>query len=253
MRLKDKVALITGAGSGMGRAGAQLFAAEGARVVVVDINDAAAKETVETVRANGGDAVAVTGDVSRAEDNEAAVRIAVETYGGLDIAWANAGLPQAFRSITEIEADEFDRLMGVNARGPWLGARAALPAMKERGGGSFIITASLSGLKGRPDASAYQASKGAATMLTRSLAREFGPHGIRVNAVCPLAAETPMWAQFMDNYLDKDEAAVTFAKAVPLGRLAYPEDIAKAALFFASDDSVFISGVNLPVDGGSAA
>jgi 3-oxoacyl-[acyl-carrier protein] reductase len=253
MRLKDKVVLITGAGSGIGRAGAELFAAEGARVVVADINDAGAKETVDLVRGRGGEAVAVVGDVGRAEDNEAAVRTALDTYGGLDVVWANAGLPQAFRSITEVEPDEFDRIMAVNARGPWLAARAALPVLRERGGGSFIITASLSGLKGRPDASAYQASKGAATMLTKSLAREFGPFQIRVNSVCPLAAETPMWAKFMDNYMDKDEAAVVFAKAVPLERLATADDVAKAALFFASDDSTFVTGVNLPVDGGSLA
>jgi len=253
MRLKDKVALITGAGSGMGRAGAELFAAEGARVVVVDINETGAKETVAQVQSNGGEALAVTGDVGKVEDNEAAVQAAVENYGGLDILWANAGLPQAFRSITDIEPDEFDSLMAVNARGPWLAARAALPVLRARGGGSFIITASISGLKGRPDASAYQTSKGAAVMLTRSLAKEFGQYGIRVNSVCPLASETPMWAKFMDNYMDKDQAAEVFAKAVPLNRLAFPEDIAKAALFFASDDSVFVSGVNLPVDGGLSA
>jgi 3-oxoacyl-[acyl-carrier protein] reductase len=253
MRLKDKVALITGAGSGMGRAGAELFAAEGARVVVVDINETGAKETVAQVQSNGGEALAVTGDVGKVEDNEAAVQAAVENYGGLDILWANAGLPQAFRSITDIEPDEFDSLMAVNARGPWLAARAALPVLRARGGGSFIITASISGLKGRPDASAYQTSKGAAVRLTRSLAKEFGQYGIRVNSVCPLASETPMWAKFMDNYMDKDQAAEVFAKAVPLNRLAFPEDIAKAALFFASDDSVFVSGVNLPVDGGLSA
>lgn len=253
MRLKDKVVVITGAGSGMGRAGATLFASEGAKVVVADIDLAGAEQTVKEVVAAGGEAVAVRMDAGSEQDNAAVIATAVDSYGRLDVVWANAGIPQAFRSILEIQPDEFDLLMAVNARGPWLAARAALPVMREQRSGSFIITASLSGLKGRPDATAYQASKGAAVMLTRSLAREFGRDGIRVNAVCPLATETPMWGKFMEGYLDKDEAAVEFAKAVPLNRLAYPEDIAKAALFFASDDSEFVSGVNLPVDGGSFA
>lgn len=253
MRLQDKVVIITGAGSGMGRAGATLFAAEGAKVVVADIDKAGADQTVKEVIAAGGEAIAVQMDAGSQQDNERVVRAAVDTYGGLDVVWANAGLPQAFRSILEIDPGEFDQLMAVNARGPWLAARAALPVMQQKRAGSFIITASLSGLKGRADASAYQASKGAAVMLTRSLAREFGRDGIRVNSICPLATETPMWGKFMEGYLDKDEAAVEFAKAIPLNRLAYPEDIAKAALFFASDDSSFVSGVNLPVDGGAFA
>lgn len=253
MRLQNKVAVITGAGSGFGREGALLFAAEGARLVLTDVADKGLRDTVEQVVAAGGEAVAVHGDAVSVADNEAAVQAAVDTYGGLDVVWANAGVPQSFRPITEIDPDEFDRIQAVNARGPWLAARAALPALKARGGGSFVITASLSGLKGRPDATAYQTSKGAAVMLTKSLAKEFGPFNIRVNSVCPLAAETPMWAQFMENYMDSDEAAKTFAAAVPLGRLATPRDIANAALFLACDESSFVTGVNLPVDGGAAA
>ena len=253
MRLEGKVAVITGAASGMGRAGAKRFAAEGAAVVVADLNDAGAKEVADEIVAAGGTAASLKCDVTDPADNDAVVAHARENYGGLDIFWANAGMPQAFRPITEIEPEEFDKLMGVNARAPWLGARSALPALRDRQGGSFIVTASLSGMKGRPDASAYQPSKGAAVMLVRSLAKEFGQYGIRVNSVCPIASETPMWSKFMHNYMDKDEAAKVFAQGIPLNRLAEPEDIANAALFFASSDSAYVTGVNLPVDGGSSA
>jgi 3-oxoacyl-[acyl-carrier protein] reductase len=253
MILAGKVAVITGAASGMGRAGALRFAREGAKVVVADLNEAGAKEVVEQIADAGGAATALRCDVSTAEDNIAAVRLATDSYGGLDVFWANAGLPQAFRKITEIDVEEFDKLIAVNARAPWLGAKAALPALRARGGGSFILTASLSGLKGRPDATAYQTSKGAATMLVKSLAKEFGPYGIRVNSVCPIASETPMWSQFMNGYLEPAKAAKVFAQGIPLGRLAEPEDVAGAALFLAGPDSAYISGVNLPVDGGSSA
>ena len=253
MRLEGKVAVITGAASGFGRAGAVRFAAEGAAVVVTDLDGDGLDETLAQVAHAGGRGVASVGDVTSAADNEAAVALAERTYGGLDVMWANAGVPQSFRPIGEIEPEEFDRIQAVNARGPWLGARAALPAMRRRGGGSFVITASLSGLKARPDATAYQTSKGSAVMLTRSLSREFAPHNVRVNSVCPLAAETPMWAKFMDNYMELDEASKVFAAAVPLGRLATVDDIVNAALFLAGDESSFITGVNLPVDGGAAA
>ncbi|NMO88265.1 SDR family NAD(P)-dependent oxidoreductase [Actinomycetospora sp. TBRC 11914] len=253
MRLADRVAVITGAGSGMGRAGAELFAAEGAAVVVVDRDAAGAQATTAAVEAAGGRAVTVVADIAEADGNEAAVAAATAQFGGLDVFWANAGVAAPFRPVSDIEPGEFDRLMAVNARGPWLGARAALPALRRRGGGAVVITASLSGLKGRADASAYQASKGATVMLTRSLAREFGPLGIRVNSVCPVASVTAMWPTLMAGYADPDDAAVDFARAVPLGRLATPEDVARAALFLASDDAAFVTGVNLPVDGGASA
>jgi 3-oxoacyl-[acyl-carrier protein] reductase len=253
MRLDGRVVVITGAGSGMGRAGAVLFAAEGAAVVVVDRDAEGAAATVQQVVDAGGRAAPVVADVSTVEGNESAVASAVAAFGGLDVFWANAGIASPFRPITEIDPADFDRLSAVNARGPWLGARAALPALRARGGGSIVVTASLSGLKGRADTSAYQSSKGATVMLVRSLAREFGPLGVRVNSVCPIASLTPMWPQLMAGYGDPDEAAAQFAAAVPLGRLASPDDVARAALFLASDDAAFITGVNLPVDGGASA
>lgn len=167
--------------------------------------------------------------------------------------WANAGIAQAFTPIEQIGLDDFDRLMAINAKGPWLTARQALPTLREGGGGSIVITASLSGLKARPNLSAYQTSKGAAVMLTQSLAAEFAPLGIRVNSVCPVAAETPMLPEFSGVGGDPDAFHQAVTAAVPLGRLAQPKDVASAALYLASEEAAMVTGVNFPVDGGSMA
>lgn len=252
MRLNEKIAVITGAGSGMGRAGATLFAGEGARVLVADLNEKAAAETVALVTQAGGEAVAVTGDVSTVEGNDTIVAAALDAFGGIDIFWANAGVPAAMSPLAEQSSDFFDVLMRVNAKGPWLGARSAMPVLRTRPGASFIITASLSGFQARPNNSAYSTSKGAAIQLARALAVEFAPE-VRVNSLAPVSAETPMLKQFMAAQTDMDASIDAQRKGVPLGRLAFAEDIARAALFFASDDSAFITGVNLPVDGGISA
>lgn len=250
-RLAGKTAVITGAANGMGLAGAHLFAAAGANVVLTDLNEDRLRTAVESIESTGGTARYSVGDASSDVDNIRAVADATDNFGGLDIFWANAGIPQEFTSISDTSVEDFDRLMRINARGPWSGARAAKPALKARGGGSIVITASLSGIKARADLAAYQASKGAAVMLTRSLARELAPLRIRVNAVCPLAAATQMWEQFLGPDADIESATAAAAAAVPLGRLTEPEDVANAALFLASDESSFITGVNLPVDGGA--
>ncbi|MGP3533153.1 SDR family NAD(P)-dependent oxidoreductase [Microbacterium sp. RD1] len=253
MRLTDKTAIITGAGNGMGLAGARLFAAEGANVLLTDIDESLLSAAVDSIRAEGGSAHYVVADASSEADNDAAVAEAVQRFGGLDIVWANAGIPQTFTSITDTTVEQFDRLMAINARGPWLAARSAKQALIERGGGSIVITASLSGLKARADLAGYQTSKGAAVMLTRSLARELAPFRIRVNSVCPLAANTQMWGQFLGEGADIEAATAAAVANVPLGRLTEASDVAHAALFLASSESSFITGVNLPVDGGSLA
>ncbi|HWL76514.1 glucose 1-dehydrogenase [Microbacterium sp.] len=252
MRLNNEVALITGGGSGMGRAGAIRFAAEGARVVVVDINQQAAEETRDLIAQAGGEAIAVRADAASAADNEAAVAAAIERFGKLTIVWANAGIPAPATPIEETAPETFDRLFAVNSRGPWLAARAAAPALREAGGGSIVITASLSGLKGRPGNSAYASSKGAAAMLTKALAVEFAPD-IRVNSVCPVATDTPMLPEFTKTAPDPDAARDKVVSGIPMKRLATADDIANAALFLASSEAAMITGHNLPVDGGSLA
>ena len=252
MKLHGKVAVITGAGSGMGRAGALLFAQEGAQIVVADRDETAARETAELVRSKGGEASTVVADVTTLEGNETIVRGAVEAFGGVDVFWANAGVAAPMSPLAEQSIDFFDTLMAVNAKGPWLGARAAMPFMQQRPGASFIITASLSGFRARPNNSAYSTSKGAAIQLTRALSIEFAPQ-VRVNSVAPVSTETPMLRTFMEHQ-DDIEATINAQRAgVPLGRLAQAGDVAKAALFFASTDSEFITGVTLPIDGGISA
>ena len=237
--VEDKVIIITGGGSGMGRAGARLFASEGALVVVADIDGNRAKETEEEVRAAGGTCLGVRYDATSSADSRDLVARTIETYGKLDVAWANAGLPAPFATVEAYDEDLMDRLLAVNIKGPWLLAKHAAPALKESKG-SFIITASLSGLKG------------GAVMLTRALAKEFAPFNVRVNSLCPVAADTPMLPQFLDEsggLMSVEELAA----GIPMGRLATAEDVAQAALFFASDLSTFVTGVTMAVDGGTSA
>lgn len=251
MLLKDHVSIITGAASGMGKAGAKLFADHGARIVVADINKDGATEVANSINAAGGNASAVHYDATSSSDTRDLVSFAKDTYGKIDSAWANAGLAAPFSAIEDYNEELFDRLMSVNIKGPWYLARYAAKELAETRG-SFLITASLSGLKGRAHHSGYQAAKGGAVMLTRSLAKEFAPLGVRVNSVCPVAADTPMLPEFLNadgELMSRGELAA----GIPLGRLAEAEDVAKAALFFVSDLSAFITGVNLPVDGGASA
>lgn len=249
--LQDKVVIITGGASGMGRAGARLFAEEGAAVVVADLNEEQARETEKEVISAGGTCKGVRYDATSSSATAELVETTLAEFGRLDVAWANAGLAAPFATVEAYDEDLFDRLLAVNVKGPWLMAKHAAPSLKAARG-SLLITASLSGLKGRAHHSGYQAAKGAAVMLTRALAKEFAPDGVRVNSLCPVAADTPMLPQF----LDKAGALMSredLAAGIPMGRLATAEDVARAALFFASDLSQFVTGVNLPVDGGTSA
>lgn len=248
MRLKDEVAVITGAGSGMGQAGAVRFAQEGAAVVVVDLNGEAAEKTAQEIRNNGGRAIAVAADISGLEGNEKAVNAALEEFGKLSIVWANAGLATKVQPLAESDEAVFRRMQDVNVYGPWNMARVAMPHLaKEKG--SMLITASLSGLTARPGNSAYSATKGAAVQLTRALAIEFAPD-VRVNSICPVATQTPMQDVFTPGGL-KDEIQPKIIAGIPMQRLAVPEDMANAALFLVSREAGMITGHNLPVDGGS--
>jgi 3-oxoacyl-[acyl-carrier protein] reductase len=247
--LSGKVAIVTGGGSGMGRASALRMAAAGARVVIADLDGATAEAVNKEVADAGGTACAVRADVTSAEDTERMVRAASDEYGGVDVLMCNAGLAQRPTPIEKIPEDEFDRVMAVNAKGPWLCVRAALPALRARGGGSIIITGSTMGVRTRPNFSAYAPSKAAANHLARTLSLELAGENIRVNCLAPVATDTPMLAEFIGDR-DYDEGRAAFIGTVPLGRLATAEDVAAAAVFLASDDAAFLTGVELPVDGG---
>jgi NAD(P)-dependent dehydrogenase (short-subunit alcohol dehydrogenase family) len=249
MRLQDKVTIITGAGGGMGRVAAQLFAAEGARVVVAEYGEAAGRETVDIVQNAGGDATFVRADVSNEADARAMVDHAVATYGRVDCLYNNAGvMPEADHSVTDTDVETWDAVMAVNVRGVYLGCKYAIPAMIEAGGGSIINIASFVAILGcSVPQDAYTASKGAVLSLTRSLAVQFGPNGIRTNAICPGPVETPL---LMD-WLVKDEEAKRIRLARnPTGRFGKPEEIVQLAVYLASDESRWTNGASLVVDGG---
>jgi NAD(P)-dependent dehydrogenase (short-subunit alcohol dehydrogenase family) len=249
MRLADKVTIITGAGGGMGRVASQLFAKEGAKVVVAEYSEAAGEETVGLVRAAGGDATFIKVDVSRESDAKAMVDHALATYGRLDCLYNNAGImPEADHSVTDTDVATWDSVMAVNVRGVFLGCKFAIPAMQAGGGGSIINIASFVALVGcSVPQDAYTASKGAVLSLTRSLAVQYGPKGIRANAICPGPVETPL---LMD-WLVKDEAAkrVRLARN-PTGRFGKPEEIVHMAVYLASDESRWTNGASLVIDGG---
>jgi NAD(P)-dependent dehydrogenase (short-subunit alcohol dehydrogenase family) len=249
MRLDGKVTIITGAGGGMGRVAAQMFGAQGARVVVAEYGEAAGAETVELVRAAGGEATFVRTDVSSATDAKAMVDHAVTTYGRLDCLYNNAGvMPEADHSVTDTDVETWDAVMAVNVRGVFLGCKYAVPAMIAAGGGSIINIASFVAILGcSVPQDAYTASKGAVLSLTRSLAVQFGPDGIRTNAICPGPVETPL---LMD-WLVKDEKAKQLRLARnPTGRFGKPEEIVQLAIYLASDESRWTNGASLVVDGG---
>src|SRR6266550_3224183 len=250
MRLKDKVAIITGAGSGIGAATAVAMAAEGARVVVADVNEAGAKTTVQKIEGAGGHAVAMTADVTRAADNQALVERAVAAWGRLDIYFANAGVPQWKTDVEEVDEKTFDTIFDVNVKGVYLGAKYALPVMKRARRGVFLITASTAAIRPRPGGQIYAASKGAVVTLAKALALEVAPHGVRVVAIAPVATHTPMLPIFMGKQRVDAEGLARYEKTVPLGRLNQPEDIASAAVFLASDEAAMITGSVLEVDGG---
>ncbi len=249
MRLQDKVAIITGAGGGMGRTAALMFAGQGARVVVAEYGEAAGQETVRQVAAAGGQASFVKVDVSAEADAQAMVDHAVSTWGRVDVLYNNAGvMPEADHSVTDTTVDVWDQVMAVNVRGVFLGCKYAIPRMIEGGGGSIINIASFVALVGcSVPQDAYTASKGALLALTRSLAVQFGPNGVRTNAICPGPVETPM---LMD-WLVKDEEAKRIRLARnPTGRFGKPEEIVNMAIYLASDESRWTNGAQLVVDGG---
>ncbi len=249
MRLENKVALVTGAGSGFGEGIAKRFAAEGAKVACVDLKAEAADRVADEISAAGGAALAVAADVSRRADSQAMIERAVEAYGRLDILVNNAGISHRNQPLLEVSEEELDRVYAVNVKAIYLAAYTAVPLFRAQGGGAIINTSSTAGLRPRPGLSWYNASKGAVNILTKSMAVELAPDRIRVNALCPVAGETPLLETFMGKP-DSEAARAPFIGSIPLGRLSTPEDIANAALYLASDEASMITGVLLEVDGG---
>jgi NAD(P)-dependent dehydrogenase (short-subunit alcohol dehydrogenase family) len=248
MLLDGKVAIVTGAGSGIGRASAVRFAAEGASVVAADVRGPKVAETVTMIESDGGRAVACTADVADAADVERMVATALDAFGGLDTLFNNAGTIRPGTAVALPEAD-WDLVMSVNVRSVFLGAKYAVPAMIERGGGTIVSTASVSGLGGDPAGVAYSASKAAVINLTRSLAIDHARHAIRVNCICPGAIDTPP----VGRMLADPEARARAERAHPLGRIGRPDDIAAAAVWLCSEESSWITGHALVVDGGLTA
>ena len=250
-RLRDKTALITGAGMGIGREAARLFAREGARVIVADIDEAAARETVRQVEAEGGAAVAVVGDVALEADVERMVDDGVGRFGGLDVLYCNAGVLWKDRDRSVLETDEkwWDRVMAINLKSVFWVTKHGIPHLRRAGGGSIIMMGSVSALAGFTRAQdAYTAAKGALISLTKSLAIQFARDNIRCNVIHPGIVDTPLQAPYLTEAIRKE-----FEAGIPLGRIAKPREIANVALFLASDESSFMTGAELVVDGGFTA
>jgi len=249
MRLKDKIALVTGAASGFGEGIARRYAEEGARVIVNDLNSDGGERVVADIRAAGGQAVFIAADVSKNDDVKRLVDASIAAFGGLHIIVNNAGTTHRNRPMLEVTEAEFDRIYAVNVKSLFLTAQHAVPYFRQQGGGCFITIASTAGVRPRPGLTWYNGSKGAAIVTSRSMAAELGPDGIRVNVINPVAGVTPLLAQFMGGE-DTPEIRARFIAGIPLGRLSQPLDIANAALYLASDEAEFITGACLEVDGG---
>lgn len=245
MRLKDKVALVTGGGQGFGQGIVERFVREGARVAVVDLNPEPARQVAAAL---GASAIALVADVARAEAVDAAVHATVQAFGRLDILVNNAGISHRNQPMLDVTEEEFDRVFAVNVKSIYLTAKAAVPVFRAQGGGVICNIGSTAGIRPRPGLTWYNASKGAVNLMSKSMAVELAPDRVRVNAIAPVAGETPLLATFMGE--DTPEKRAAFKASIPWGRLSQPDDIAAAAVFLCSDEAEMVTGTVLQVDGG---
>lgn len=250
-RLEGKVAVITGGAGGIGRAAGKMFVAEGADVLLVDVDEVALAQACEEIGSNR--VSYCVADVTDAADNQRMAATATERYGGIDVFLANAGIEGDVASILDYDEARFDQVLAVNVKGPFLGLRAVVPEMEKRGGGSVVITSSVAGVGGSPSVAPYVTSKHAVIGLMKSAALDFAPKKIRVNTVNPSPVETRMMRSLEAGMGDAEAAKAAMTASIPLGRYAEPDDIAKLMLFLASDDSEFITGSVYMADGGWSA
>jgi 3-oxoacyl-[acyl-carrier protein] reductase len=248
MRLKDKVAVITGAGSGFGAGIAERFAEEGASVVVNDVNDANGQRVAKAIREAGGKAAYLHADVASGADTAGLLAGALKNFGKVDIVVNNAGVSHRNQPLLDVTEAEFDRVFAINVKGVYWSAQHFVPYFRKQGGGTFVNIASTAGVRPRPGLAWYNGSKGALIVISKTMAVELAPDKIRVNCINPVAGETPLLATFMGQ--DTPQMREKFVSTIPLGRLSQPLDIANAALFLASDEAGFITGACLEVDGG---
>jgi len=254
MKLKGKVSIITGAGSGIGKASAELFAAEGSMVVVCDINAEAGEEVAQKIKDSGGEAAFLKVDVASGDDAKRMIDTTVDSYGRLDILFNNAGV--AGETLDDTTEEKFRKVIDINLTGPFLACMYATPQMRRQGGGTFINTGSIGGLQAMGRSPAYTASKGGLVMLTRALARNLAKDNIRANCICPGAVDTGLTDAFMGSPATEEERRkrqATRLSRIPMGRAAKPEEIASVALFLASDEAAYITGAALRADGGILA
>jgi NAD(P)-dependent dehydrogenase (short-subunit alcohol dehydrogenase family) len=249
-RFEDKVAFITGAGSGIGRATAIAFAREGAGVVVADVAEQDGKETVRQIEAAGGTALAVSCDVSRSEDVQQALQKTIETFGQLDIAFNNAGIEQPVAALADIGEEEWEQLIDIDLRGVFLGMKYQIPLLQQQGGGAIVNTSSGAGVKGFKGQAAYAAAKFGVIGMSKSTALDYADENIRVNVVAPGIIATPMMDRFSGG---TEEGRQSVIAQEPVGRMGRPEEIAAAVLYLCSDEAAFTTGAVLVVDGGQTA